>query len=90
MNKLNKKINYGAALSKMTTPKKTSPVQDYVAAKAFRHDRLWSIRNGTSYTKVDGENLSQADFDKRFPVISPLNALRSNENPDKTREFLKD
>lgn len=65
-----------------------APISDYLKAKDFRDNRLWTIVNGKLVTMVNNEYLSEAEFNQRYPVPISLNFLRNPENSDKTKAYL--
>jgi hypothetical protein len=72
--------------NKNNTPE--TPVSDYLKARDFRLYRVWRLRKGKLYTYVDGEEMSQKDFDQKFPVPNVTFFYRALENPDKTKNYL--
>lgn len=66
-----------------------TPVLDWMKAKDFRDNRLWSIRGGVMYTIVDGEEMTKDAFDRKFPVPNKIHFYRGAiDNPDKTKIYL--
>jgi hypothetical protein len=72
--------------SKTNVPE--TPVSDYLKARDFRDQRVWRLRNGKLYTYVEGEKMSQEDFDRKFPVPKVSFFYRALENPDKSKSYL--
>jgi len=64
------------------------PVSDYLKARDFRDQRVWKLRKGKLYTYVEGEKMSQEDFDRKFPVPKVSFFYRALENPDKSKSYL--
>tara|TARA_R110002126_G_scaffold27857_7_gene93315 strand:+ start:945 stop:1184 length:240 start_codon:yes stop_codon:yes gene_type:complete len=73
--------------NKNNTPE--TPVSDYLRARDFRDQRTWMLRKGKLYTYVDGEKMSQEDFDRKFPVPKVSFFYRALENPDKSKSYLQ-
>ncbi len=73
----------------MKNKNEPTPIADYLKAVEFRNNRLWMIGNeGIAKTEVFGEMLTAEQFDKAFPIPSPINFFRGKENPDKTKSYL--
>lgn len=68
--------------------KQSTEVQDFLKARSFSLNRLWTMEAGVLLTDVDGEILDFETFHKRYPIPNPTNFYRSTENPDKTKQFL--
>lgn len=45
-----------------------TPVADYLRAKDFRDNRLWTMVNGRLITFENGEYLSEKEFNEKYPV----------------------
>lgn len=73
--------------NKNNTPE--TPVSDYLQARDFRDQRTWMLRKGKLYTYVEGEKMSQEDFDRKFPVPKVSFFYRALENPDKSKSYLQ-
>lgn len=53
----------------------------YSANKTLRHNTPFLIINGEGFHLLNGVKVSQADFDKRFPLT--LMSESQRENPDR-------
>jgi len=58
--------------------KDKTPVKDYLKAKDFRDNRLWKLIAGRLLTCVNGEWMSEFEFNQRFPV--PESAYKTIES----------
>lgn len=74
-------------------PKKlsTTPVSDWIKRKEFRINRPWRIgTDGIMRTQVGKVWMTAREFDKQFPVKTPMHFYGNPENPDKTKSFIYD
>ena len=66
-----------------------TPVSDWLKAKAFRNNRLWSLQgDGVMRTEVNGKWITAREFDKLYPVKKVIHFYSAKENPDRTKSFL--
>lgn len=65
-----------------------TPIATYLRARDFRDNGLWSCKNGRLTTFVDGEELSEQEFNQRWPVPVSINFTMNPENSDKTKGYL--
>lgn len=72
--------------------KDLKPVSTWLKSIDFKRNRLWTLRSdGIMKTIVDGKELTSKEFDKKFPVKTPLHFYQGNpENPDKRKSFMYD
>lgn len=66
-------------------PGSKTPIADYLKAKDIRDNRLWRFLNGRLVTFFNCETISIEEWDKRFPVPSPL--LVNGDNPNKRKNY---
>lgn len=65
-----------------------TPISDYLQAKYFRENRIWTMFKGQLFTMVGGEYLTSKEFDERFPVPCTVHFNRNPDNPDTTHHYL--
>lgn len=65
-----------------------TPIQNYLRARDFRDNRLWSCKNGILTTFVDGEELGEEEFNIKYPVPISINFTMNPDNSDKTKMYL--
>lgn len=59
--------------------KDTTPVQDYLQALYFRNNRLWKQVGARLLTFVNGEWLSDTEFQELYPVPKEGNLFRNQK-----------
>lgn len=62
-------------------------VKKYLEAKQLREQRLWKMVGNTLVTFLNGEWLSMAEFDERYPILKQNSLLTNLDNPNKSRNF---
>ena len=62
-------------------------VKKYLEAKQLREQRLWKMAGDTLITFLNGEWLSMAEFDERYPILKQNSLLTNLDNPNKSRNF---
>ena len=62
-------------------------VKKYLEAKQLREQRLWKMVGNTFVTFLNGEWLSMAEFDERYPILKQTSLLINFDNPNKSRNF---
>lgn len=69
-----------------------TPVTKWLQARDFRNNRSWRFTpDGELTTMVGTKRLTAKEFDKKYPVKTPLHFYQGNpENPDKTKSFMYD
>lgn len=66
-----------------------TPVANYLAAKDQLNNRLWTINKaGRLVTKYNGVFLTDAEFQKVFPVPKSVSFTLSPQNADTTKSYL--
>lgn len=62
-------------------------VAEYLALREWHYDRLWTLIGGVLKTKVNGQYLTEAQFNRRYPLFVD-SFHRAKENPCKKNAFL--
>jgi len=64
-------------------------VSEYIQRNDLRRNAGAIISNGVMTLLVNGERLSQDDFDRRYPVADYVPESKARgDNPDKTKNYL--
>lgn len=63
-------------------------VTEYVRNKYIRKYTRFIYKEGKGFYLVDGNEIPQQEFEAKFPL--PLVLNKSEENPDKTKDYLND
>lgn len=79
-------MTYRTRAAKLRNPnakiKITSTVNDWLKARAFYRERLWTLRNGIMTTVINGFRMSEREFKKRYPVPQVNNFWQNLDNPN--------
>lgn len=62
----------------------------FLRARAFKYNRLWRYCVGEDVlkTEVNGKWLTSKEFDRLYPVPSPIHFYLALENADSTKNYL--
>lgn len=72
--------------------KEMKPVSKWIKSIEFKKNRLWTLgADGMMKTVVNGKEMTAREFDKQFPVKTPIHFYQGNpENPDRRKSFMYD
>lgn len=68
-------------------PQRIEGVCDWLNAKAFFRNRVWTLSGGEMTTIIDGEKLTTEQFLSRYPIPDKIAFHMGDENPDGTKSF---
>lgn len=65
-------------------------IAPFLKARDFRTNRLWRYDAGEDVlkTEVNGKWLTTKEFDRLYPIPSPVHFYLATENPDTTKNYL--
>lgn len=65
-----------------------NPVGNFILARNFRENRLWTLQGGELCTFVDGNKLTVDEFNAAYPVPCSIPLTRVINNADTTKNYL--
>lgn len=68
-------------------PQAINGVVDWLKAKEFFTNRVWTLSGGEFTTIINGEKLTTKQFLSRYPIPDKIAFHMADENPDGTKSF---
>lgn len=68
-------------------PQAINGVVDWLKAKEFLTNRVWTLSGGEMTTIIDGEKLTTEQFLSRYPIPDKIAFHMADENPDGTKQY---
>jgi hypothetical protein len=68
-------------------PQAINGVVDWLKAKEFFTNRVWTLSGGEFTTIINGEKLTTKQFLSRYPIPDKIAFHMADENPDGTKQY---